>query len=140
MPCLQIFGGAGNIGGGYLWKPAEVHVVFEVGNLHLAAQGILRSTEDILFVRFALPTGDGQHRFHYLIGETLLAQMVGGDGCVLDGVVQECHDFGFGGTATGCHPEGVEDIVGSCLVALSGMCCAGYLQGFFVKGIRMHAH
>ena len=129
MPSAEVFAKACHIAVGQLVQSAEVHIVFEVGTFHFAADGVGGGTTHILVVRLVLTSRHRQDRVDNLTGEPLFQQVRGSHIGIFDGVVQQGHNLGFRATASLRHTEGVRDIIVPCLVALAGVGTRGDGKG-----------
>ena len=113
----------------YLSESSYVHVVLQVMCFHLLGDGIETCTADELLIGLVITAGYTQHGINNGARETLLQQILRGDGSILNGIVEQCHDLLLFRCASFCHTDGMEDVNGSRLVNLSFVCLGRYFQG-----------
>jgi hypothetical protein len=76
------------------WKATNIHIVFEVGYLHLSANGVGRQATNILFVVLPVLTCHKQQTVYYILRKALLKQVLGCSIGVLQHVVEQGYHLG----------------------------------------------
>ncbi len=100
---------------------AQVHVVFEIGQLDATREAIVRQSRDIIGIGFVSAFGEQSNRVDNIIGETFFAKVVKSSIAVFDDIVQNCDDFFIRRFDAGHHANRMKDVWLTVLIDLAGM-------------------
>ena len=95
---------------GDLFPAANVHVVFQVSELHATSHWITCGTANKMVVRFAFPPGDTIQRLANIGGKAFTLEVLERPFCVLHNIVKNGDDFFHFVLDARHHPKRMQDI------------------------------